>query len=116
MRLAVLTLLALLTTAAVLTAPAAANTGADASTHYRLCQNPATHYLVVAVHNARCARGHRVAKEYFRRLYGQSEGSWRHVLGYSCGSPRNGMYYGLFGSRAYCHRGGARIRFDYRGE
>jgi hypothetical protein len=92
----------------------------SAASSYRLCDNPRTHYLVTAVRSgAGCKTARRVAKVYFRRLYGDNgepSGDYNNVLGWRCGEPRNGLYYGLYGARAKCHNGSARIRFDYRGE
>jgi len=93
---------------------------AEAKVSYKLCNNPDKVYRVVAVHKASCRLGKNLAAEYSRRLnanYSDGEDlDLRHVWGWSCGSPRGGNYYGLYGSRTVCAKGGGRIRFHYRGE
>lgn len=95
--------------ALALAAPAAA------APRYKLCDNPQRAYRVVAVADGvTCASGRALATEYHRRVVAQTLTS--KVWGWTCGDPRGGMFYGLYGSRTTCFRAGQHVRFDYRGE
>lgn len=88
---------------------------ANTAVSYRLCQDPDRSYFVVGVYKTNCRRGRQVAKEYFRRLYGNPASRYR-IYGYRCTKGRVGIYYGLTGTRAYCKKRRTRLRFDSRGE
>lgn len=83
---------------------------------YRLCNDPDKQYLVVAVRRTPCKRAGRIAREYFGRLYDLRPGDWHRVFGFRCTRAKSGIYFGLFGSRAYCRKGKHRVRFESRGE
>lgn len=80
---------------------------------YRRCQDPRRAYLVVAVNGMGCTIATRVARAFWADPANPDPHKMR---GFRCGRIHSGMYFGLVGSRVYCHRGTARLRADSRGE